>query len=102
MSLSRTSTQWSNKKIIYDKVLFNVGRGYSAQTGVFTCPSDGEYVFTWNTMSNTGVQDCFAFIYRNGVRLLESYSIDDSEMASNTEVFQLIKGDFDLDSDRPL
>ena len=95
--MSNSGTQWANKKVIYDKVLINKGNGYSAQTGVFTCPRDGEYVFTWSTMSNSDSQDCFAFIYRNGVKSLEASSYEaggsEYEVASNTEVFHLTKGD---------
>ena len=84
-----------NMKIVYDKILLNIGNGYSSTTGVFTCPSDGEYVFTWSTM-NYGAA-CFAYIHRNGVQYLMSHSQEHDgslyESASNTVVFHLNKGD---------
>ena len=97
VSMSSVGSQWANKKVIYDKVLVNIGNGYSAQTGVFTCPRDGEYVFTWSIMSNGDSQDCYAYIYRNGVKSLLTEALERGgsqyEVASNTEMFHLSVGD---------
>ena len=94
VSISVSAAQ-QNKRIIYDKILINIGDGYSPTTGVFTCPSDGEYVFTWSTMNYDDI--CYTYIYRNGVQYLMSHAIERGgslyESASNTEVFHLIKGD---------
>ena len=86
-----------DKKVMYDLILLNIGNGYSAQSGVFTCPRDGEYVFTWSTMGGSESQDCYSFIYRNGVVGLQTHSYEAGgsyhEVASNTAVFHLIIGD---------
>jgi len=37
------------EKLIYDTVITNDGNGYDVQTGVFTVPQTGQYVFTWST-----------------------------------------------------
>ena len=95
VAMSSPRSSQPNKKIIYDKILVNIGNGYSPTTGVFTCPNDGVYVFTWSTM-NVG-DTCYTFIYRNGVQYLMSHSQESGgslfEAASNTEVFHLNKGD---------
>ena len=97
VSLNHYGSQWANKRIIYDRILLNIGNGYSAQTGVFVCPRDGEYVFTWSTMSRGDNADCYADIHRNGVAGLRTYSNEAggsyNEAAYNTVVFHLIKGD---------
>ena len=81
---------------MYDKIITNIGGGYSAQTGVFTCPLDGEYVFTWSTYSGYTTDGCFTYIYRNGqssmvVNSYEKGSVE--EAASNTVIFHLQMGD---------
>ena len=97
VSLTNGGTQWANKKIMYDKIITNVGHGYSQQTGTFTCPKAGLYVFTWSTMSGSDSANCYADIYRNGEKSLRSYSWEyggsGNEVASNTEVFHLSIGD---------
>ena len=96
-SASVNHGDWQNTKVVYDKVITNIGSGYSPQTGIFTCPSDGEYVFTWSMMSGSSSSyNCNAYIYRNGARSLETYSYESSsgyEVASNTVVFHLSMGD---------
>ena len=85
-----------NSKIVYDSVLINVGDAYDSRTGVFTCPVEGVYVFTWSTMSRGERQHCDAYIYRNGVPSLVAFAYEDSsnnEVASNTEIFHLGQND---------
>ena len=85
-----------NSKVVYDKVLVNVGNAYDPQTGLFTCPRDGVYVFTWSTMSHNPGENCLAYIYRNGVKSLMTHAYESSshlETASNTEIYHLNQGD---------
>ena len=48
-------------------------------------------------MSNNERYDCYAYIYRNGVKSLVTQAVERGgsvfEVASNTEVFHLTKGD---------
>ncbi|KAK3104977.1 hypothetical protein FSP39_014499, partial [Pinctada imbricata] len=98
-SVSTSSDLYSfqNKKIVYDKVITNIGGAYNSNTGIFTCPSPGTYVFTWSTMSISSSRACYAYIYHNGNQLLESYSVEANggyyEVASNTIVLTLTVGD---------
>ena len=36
--------------VVYDAVLYNYGNAYNTQSGYFTAPSDGLYVFTWTSV----------------------------------------------------
>ena len=85
-----------NTKVVYDKVLINVGNAYNPQTGEFTCPKAGVYVFTWSMLSDSDNRYCNAFIYRNGVKSLMAYAHEANsyhEAASNIEIFHLDQGD---------
>ena len=74
-----------------------MGHGYSQQTGIFTCPKGGLYVFSWSTLSRGSSENCIAYIYINGIRSLVSHSLDNggspNEAASKTEVLHLSVGD---------
>ena len=36
--------------VVYDAVYYNYGNAYNPQSGYFTAPSDGLYVFTWTRL----------------------------------------------------
>ena len=85
-------------------MITNVGGGYDPQNGIFTCPSEGEYVFIWTVMggyvgggSGSSGDNCDAYIYRNGASSLMTYSHEESgsgyESATNTVMFHLNIGD---------
>ena len=38
--------------MIYDKVITNNGNGYDPKTGLFTAPSDGQYFFSWTSLTS--------------------------------------------------
>ncbi|KAK3105419.1 hypothetical protein FSP39_024908 [Pinctada imbricata] len=97
VSTSSILTNYNHKKIVYDKVITNIGGAYNSNTGIFTCPSPGTYVFTWSTLSGSASENCEAYIYHNGNRLLKSHSYEYnggySEAASNTILLSLTVGD---------
>ncbi|KAJ8312029.1 hypothetical protein KUTeg_009402 [Tegillarca granosa] len=41
-------------KIIFDKIITNIGNGYNSKTGIFTVPCDGLYVFHWTILTFPG------------------------------------------------
>ena len=61
----------AGEKIIFTKVPTNVGNSYDNETGIFTAPHNGTYLFTVISMSTTG--DHTALITVNGERLRPSY-----------------------------
>ncbi|KAK3104659.1 hypothetical protein FSP39_007294, partial [Pinctada imbricata] len=97
VSTSSALSNYNTKKIVYDKVITNKGGAYNNNTGIFTCPSPGTYVFTWSTMSKYASEYCIAYIYHNGNQLLASHSYEDNggywEVASNTILLTLTVGD---------
>lgn len=40
--------------IHFDTIVTNIGNHYNKQSGIFTAPQHGVYVFTWNIYCNTG------------------------------------------------
>ena len=58
-------------KIIFDKVISNIGNGYDNNTRIFTVSRNGTYAFTLVTMSTSGVY--YASIIVNGTPLSETY-----------------------------
>ncbi|KAK3097904.1 hypothetical protein FSP39_014297 [Pinctada imbricata] len=97
VSTSIILRNYNNKIIKYDKVLTNKGSAYNTNTGIFTCPTTGTYVFTWSTMSGVYSNICDATIYHNGNGLLLSSSNEGGgsyeEVASNTLVLTMAVGD---------
>ncbi|XP_052690600.1 uncharacterized protein LOC128168375 isoform X2 [Crassostrea angulata] len=38
--------------VVYDKLFFNYGNAYNSNSGIFTAPSAGLYIFTWTSLVN--------------------------------------------------
>ena len=53
--------------IIFDKIITNVGEGYNNSTGIFTCPCDGAYVFTWTHRTPSGYS-CSVYLNINDAK----------------------------------
>ncbi|KAK6326957.1 hypothetical protein J4Q44_G00026020 [Coregonus suidteri] len=85
-----------NKKLVYKKVLTNVGGAYNVETGEFTAPIRGVYYirFTANGPSDFTLS---SMLYKNGGQVLlaahESPSGEGSDTASNGAALLLEEGD---------
>lgn len=62
---------WYGTNVVADAVVkfplvkINVGGGYNQNTCVFTCPSDGYYVFHWTLSSHDNSKRCLTEIIKN-------------------------------------
>ena len=61
-----TQNQTNTWNTTLDKVVTNVGEAYNATTGVFTCPDDDVYMFTWGGANDIGGPSLFLELYVNG------------------------------------
>lgn len=65
----------------------NIGGGYDNNTGVFTCPSDGYYVFHWSVTSPDINKRCSSAIMKNGVEVIGN------EVGGNQATFHMNRND---------
>lgn len=84
-SANPTTTQSSMIKFPVAKI--NVGGGYDNNTGVFTCPSDGYYVFHWSVTSTDNTKRCSSAIIKNGVEIIGN------EVGGNQATFHMNRND---------
>lgn len=65
----------------------DIGGGYNSNTGVFTCPSDGYYVFHWSVISTNSTHHCSSAIMKNGVEVIGN------EVGGNLATFHMNRND---------
>lgn len=80
-----TTTQSAIIKFPVAKI--NVGGGYDNNTGVFTCPSDGYYVFHWSVTSTDSNKRCSSAIIKNGAEIIGN------EVGGNQATFHMNRND---------
>lgn len=52
-----SADQWNlhaNAVVVFGRMILNSGSAYDANTGIFTAPKKGTYVFTWTMLSAQG------------------------------------------------
>ena len=65
-----------HQTIIFDRIVTNVGNSYNKYTGVFTAPTAGLYLFTWNLYTYTYLDDgsgIGAELMHNGNPVIQSF-----------------------------
>ncbi|XP_062598299.1 multimerin-2-like [Saccostrea cucullata] len=93
------SSSWSSGTLVFNKVINNVGGGYNPNTGIFTAPLNGDYVFYVSIQSyGNDNSDLHVDIVFNGsikVRALAySYNSNDLyETGTNMVSLRLQQGD---------
>lgn len=73
--------------ISFPRTKMNVGGGYDHNTGVFTCPSDGYYVFHWRVTSSDINKRCSSAIVKNGAEVIGN------EFGGNQATFDMNRND---------
>ena len=84
-----------NQKIVFDRVLNNLGGGYHNQHGLFIAPTAGVYIFSTSILSYTHNSDSLTVsILKNGATLGAAYAHGESlDQGSVSVVTQLATGD---------
>ncbi|CAG2194982.1 C1QL [Mytilus edulis] len=77
-------------------VITNVGNGYDKSTGIFTAPSNGVYIFSWNVLTHAG-KYFFTYLTLNGKLIVRNYTgaqkIADHISSSQNVVLEIEKDD---------
>lgn len=73
--------------IIFPLAKINIGGGYDSYTGVFTCPSDGYYVFHWSVTATDNTKRCSSAIIKNGAEIIGN------EVGGNQATFHMNRND---------
>ncbi|KAH9492102.1 Complement C1q-like protein 4 [Bulinus truncatus] len=91
-ALSKKVEVHNDQTLVYDAVHTNIGGGYNRQTGVFTAPESGVYLFTVSCLTNNGYS-LELNVFQNHFRVATAYASDVFRSSSNTVILQLKKGD---------
>lgn len=84
---------WNNNPVATQSTIkfevekINIGGGYDSNTGVFTCPSDGYYVFHWSVTSTDINKRCSSAIMKNGIEEIGN------EVGGNQATFHMNRND---------
>ncbi|XP_045183080.1 complement C1q-like protein 4 isoform X2 [Mercenaria mercenaria] len=84
----------TNTSVAFDRVWINLGNGYNNNTGIFTCPHAGVYVFIYHGLSQYTGQ-MWLDLYKNGAYEVTAYAHNtvDYASASNAILLSLKLGD---------
>ena len=99
MYLTSTLNNYDHGQVKYNVVQTNIGSGYNKDTGIFTAPKDGAYVFIWYSFTFKSDSACELYLYRNGAKLSFSAYADTRgkptgfDSASNSVILSLTIGD---------
>ncbi|XP_062598300.1 multimerin-2-like [Saccostrea cucullata] len=97
--VTSSSTSWNSGTLVFNKVINNVGGGYNPNTGIFTAPLNGDYVFYVSIQSaGADFYDIYVDIVFNGsskVRAMAyNYNSNDlHETGTNMVTLRLQQGD---------
>jgi hypothetical protein len=86
-------TSWNSGTLVFPHVVYSIGGGYDPNTGVFTAPVDGHFVFFVNVQSS-GSKFIYTYLVLNGtVKVTTMAYIGNYSAGSNLAVLRLQKGD---------
>lgn len=89
-------SQPQNTPVVFNKVINNEGNAYDSQTGKFTAPQDGIYLFSYSMHVNRDTQS-FLQLVHNGVQVVGSVTESTADyhdtQGGSTAVISLFVGD---------
>jgi hypothetical protein len=86
-------TTWNSGTLVFPHVVYNIGEGYDPNTGVFTAPLYGHFVFFVNVQSYSS-NHIYIDIVLNGSPKVRAMAYDaEYSSGSNLAVIKLQKGD---------
>ncbi|XP_078333564.1 uncharacterized protein LOC111101200 isoform X1 [Crassostrea virginica] len=95
--VTQDMTSQSGQTLVFPHIITNVGGGYNGNTGVFTAPRDGVYVFFCKITSRVNSSDMYFEFTLNGSaktrNLVLGRSANPYRTSSNSIVLQLTHGD---------
>nr|KAI8738783.1 complement C1q-like protein 4; partial [Biomphalaria glabrata] len=92
--LSHHETLVANKKVVYDTIFTNVGGAYNSNTGIFTCPTAGLYVFQFHALSHSSGNMWLELHHNyNYVASIWGHIDNEYSAAGNSVILRLAKDD---------
>ena len=96
-TVTQRMTSTNGQTLVFPHIITNVGGGYNGNTGVFTAPRDGVYVFFCKITSHVNSSDMYFEFTLNGSaktrNLVLGRSANPYRTSSNSIVLQLAHGD---------
>jgi hypothetical protein len=91
--VTTTHTSWNSGTLVFPRVVYNIGGGYDPNTGVFTAPVDGHFVFFVNVQSYSSNR-IDVYIVLNGTPKVTALAHSPAYSAGpNLAVLKLQQGD---------
>ncbi|XP_078319056.1 complement C1q tumor necrosis factor-related protein 3-like [Crassostrea virginica] len=96
-TVTQYMTSQHGQTLVFPHIITNVGGGYNGNTGVFTAPRDGVYVFFCKITSYSDPSDMYYEFILNGSaktqNLVYGRTANPYRTSSNSIVLQLTHGD---------
>ncbi|XP_056014490.1 uncharacterized protein LOC130046569 [Ostrea edulis] len=92
VGVSSYNSTWNSGTLVFPRVVYNIGGGYDPNTGVFTAPVDGHFVFFVNVQSFSS-NSIHTYLVLNGTPKVQTMAYSDYTSGPNLAVLRLHKGD---------
>lgn len=97
--MTSTSSSWSGSTLVFSTILYNEGDGYNSNTGIFTSPSEGHFVFFLSAQSYNKKYVYFDIVHNDNAKVRTmayvtgSPSFNIYQNAANMVLLHLQRGD---------
>lgn len=92
--MTSASSDWTGDILVFPHVITNNGNGYNPNTGKFSPPTDGTYVF-FIAVNAYGSKTVYLDIVHNGLRIVQSMAFGSTshQTGTNMAILHMDKGD---------